>query len=214
MQLCVTPGGKEIQVGLIFKGTAGSDFAWASRPRGTPVYLPDGVTKTPHECDMWDPSVFVKFNTCAWADPLYSATWVEESFCGFVNGSYGAEGVDRSEENLLLCDNLVGQIEAATHKTGGPFKVKAMAKGNTLVWNLCVPPQGVHVALAFSAGFGRLVNRLSFGVAVWACMSLKRQDRWFPARAVSRTARTRCSLWTLAMATPCDRRLASSSCFG
>ena len=153
MQLCVTPGGKEIQVELIFKGTAGSDFAWATRPRGTPVYLPDGVTKTPHECDMWDPSVFVKFNTCAWADPLYNATWVEESFCGFVNGSYGVEGVDRSEENLLLCDNLVGQIEVETHKTGGPFKVKAMAKGNTLVWNLCVPPQGVHVALAFSAVF-------------------------------------------------------------
>jgi hypothetical protein len=63
---------------------------------------------------------------------------VEESFCGYVNGSYGEEGVDRSEENLLLCDNLRGQIEVETHHTGGPFKAKAMAKGNTLVWNLCV----------------------------------------------------------------------------
>ena len=144
MQLCITPGGKEIQAGIIFQGTATSNFAWDRRPVGTPV-------GTPHECDMWDPSVFVKFNTCAWADPLYSATWVEESFCGYVNGNYGVEGVDHSEENLLLCDSLVGQIEVETHKTGGPFKVKAMAKGNTLVWNLCVSPWGVHVALAFSA---------------------------------------------------------------
>jgi hypothetical protein len=58
---------------------------------------------------------------------------VDESLCGYVNGTYGMEGVEHSEENLLLCDNRVGQIEAETNKTGGPFKVKAMAKGNTLV---------------------------------------------------------------------------------